>query len=59
VLTGSYDRTAILWDVKSGAQIRVFKGHYWDLTSVALSPDGTRVLTGSEDHTAILWDAGD
>ena len=35
----------------------VFSGHSTRVTSVAFSPDGTRVLTGSEDGTARLWDA--
>ena len=32
-------------------------GHTAAVTSVAFSPDGTRVLTGSQDNTAKLWDA--
>jgi WD40 repeat protein/uncharacterized caspase-like protein len=32
-------------------------GHAKALSSVAFSPDGTKVLTGSHDNTARLWDA--
>jgi len=32
-------------------------GHSGLVTSVAFSPDGTKVLTGSYDKTARLWDA--
>jgi WD40 repeat protein len=32
-------------------------GHTAAVTSVAFSPDGTRVLTGSRDNSAKLWDA--
>ena len=32
-------------------------GHTAAVTSVAFSPDGSRVLTGSQDNTVKLWDA--
>ena len=32
-------------------------GHTGAVTSVAFSPDGTRIVTGSEDRTAKVWDA--
>ena len=57
VLTGSFDKTARLWDAATGKEIRAFKGHESWVLSVAFSPDGARVLTGSADHTARLWDA--
>ena len=54
VLTGSYDKTAKLWDL-SGREIQTFSGHASSVWSVAFSPDGKQVLTGSEDKTAKLW----
>ena len=57
VLTGSDDKTARLWDAKSGKEIRVFQGHIQGISSVAFSPDGRQVLTGSGDNTARLWNA--
>ncbi len=57
VLTGSWDKTARLWDAATGRAIRAFKGHRSSVSAVAFSPDGRRVLTGSEDKTARLWDA--
>jgi WD40 repeat protein len=56
VLTGSVDRTAILWDVRTGQSLRAFQGHTGDVFSVMFSQDGKRILTGSTDSTAILWD---
>ena len=57
VLTGSADKTAILWDAASGSKLQTFQGHADNIQSVALSGDGKHVLTGSTDKTAILWDA--
>jgi len=56
VLTGSYDRTAKLWDAATGTELRTFSGHGDWVKSVAFSPDGTQILTGSDDNTAKLWD---
>jgi WD40 repeat protein len=34
-------------------------GHKDDVTSVAFSPDGTKIVTASVDHDARIWDARD
>jgi WD40 repeat protein len=57
ILTGSDDKTAILWDAASGQKLRTFQGHTTRVRSAVFSPDGRQVLTGSEDNTAVLWDA--
>ena len=56
VLTGSFDRTARLWDAATGAAVATFEGHRGPINAIALSPDGKRALTGSTDKTARLWD---
>ena len=53
--TGSYDRTARLWDLK-GNQVAEFSGHQSLVTSVSFSPNGQYLATGSGDRTARLWD---
>lgn len=45
-----------LWNVATGALIRIFLGHTWKVTSVAISADGLKALSGSRDGKAILWD---
>ena len=45
-----------LWDVHSGKQLGCFRGHQWNVESVAFSPDGCRALSGSSDGTIRLWD---
>jgi WD40 repeat protein/serine/threonine protein kinase/DNA-binding XRE family transcriptional regulator len=56
VLTGSLDRTARLWDLQTGQELRQFVGHSDGITSVAFAPDGATILTGSLDTTSRLWD---
>ena len=48
-------RGAFVWDIDTGTVIRMFTGHADGVSSVAFSPDGTKVLTGSDDGTAKLW----
>ena len=56
-LTGSWDRTARLWDLTNPeSNPRVLSGHTGTIYSVALTPDGKWALTGSQDNTARLWD---
>jgi WD40 repeat protein/uncharacterized caspase-like protein len=57
VLTGSDDKTALLWEAEAGREVRRFEGHSAGVSSVAFSPDGKYVLTGSADRTARLWEA--
>jgi len=57
LIMSSNDRTAWLWDLATGQQIRSFAGHTDEVNAVAFSPDGRSVLTGSRDKTARLWDA--
>jgi WD40 repeat protein len=57
VLTGSGDKTARLWDARSGQPLSPPLQHQGYVYAVAFSPDGRTVLTGSGDKTARLWDA--
>jgi WD40 repeat protein len=56
VLTASSDKTARLWDVASGQELRVLRGHEDRVTSAQFSADGKTVVTASLDKTARLWD---
>jgi len=55
-LTGSPDGTKRLWDLETGREARVLKGHSGAVWSVAFSRDGRRALSGSTDKTIRLWD---
>lgn len=56
IVTGSGDKTAKLWDITTGTEIRRFEGHTSGITSLAISPDGKHLLTGSRDSLLKLWD---
>jgi WD40 repeat protein len=56
ILTASWDKTAKLWETRSGNLILIF-AHSAAVNMAKFSPDGTRVVTASADKTAKLWDA--
>jgi WD40 repeat protein/TPR repeat protein len=57
VVTASLDKTARIWDARSGKQLAVLSGHGDRVNSAAYSPDGTQIVTASSDKTARIWDA--
>jgi WD40 repeat protein len=61
ILTGSTDRTAILWDAAMLTPLRTFshaaRGWQVYVSCVAFSPDGRQILTGAHCGDAILWDS--
>ena len=56
LISSSNDGTARLWDVQTGRERRVFKGHLRELSGIAVSPDESRLATGSWDQTVRIWD---
>jgi WD40 repeat protein len=65
IVTGSFDKTAKVWDATTGHEISTLKlkdklktssqGEW--VIAVAFSPDGKRILTGNWDNTATLWNS--
>jgi WD40 repeat protein len=58
IVSGFSDGTVRLWDVVTGSQHRVMRGHTDCVSCVAFSPDGTIIGSGSHDGTLRIWDVG-
>ena len=56
LVSGSNDKTVIIWDIQTGGVIKTFHGHTKRVLSVSISPDCTTIASGSSDHTIRLWD---
>lgn len=64
LLTASYDHTARLWDLGTGKELRVFRGHSWWVWSARFAPAQAgqveqRIVTCSQDGTARVWQVAD
>jgi WD40 repeat protein len=55
-VSASEDRTLRVWDLTSGACLRVLRGHTHWIQSVSATPDGARAVSASLDHTLRVWE---
>lgn len=53
LITGSYDRTARVWNLDTGAQIHCLEGHTSAIRSLQF--DEVKLVTGSMDRTIRIW----
>lgn len=59
IITASWDRTAILWDVETKEPLQPLTGHDHELTHASSHPTQRLVVTASRDSTFRLWDFRD
>lgn len=56
LVSGGYDKTLRLHDVRTGQVIKTFVGHQAAVSSVAFNPYGNLIISGSKDSTIKFWD---
>jgi len=56
IVTGSWDDTARLWDVKTGMLLHTLGGHVDAVTAAAFAPDGHSVVTADHKGIIRLWE---
>src|ERR1044072_629146 len=54
IITASVDKTARIWDLKTGTLLHTLQGHTDRITSVCCTDD--KIITASDDTTARIWD---
>ncbi|MFD1551908.1 hypothetical protein DNU06_01585 [Putridiphycobacter roseus] len=54
IATGSMDRSIIIWERKTGKQIRVLHHHVKSVIALHFSRDGKKILSASNDNTVKL-----
>ena len=54
--SGSCDKQALVWDMRTGQPVQSFEGHAADINSVRFHPSGDAIATGSDDATCRLFD---
>ena len=59
IITGSFDHTVRVWDVRAPkAAVHVLAGHHGEISSTQYDYSGDLCLSGSIDRTAKIWDIG-
>lgn len=56
IATGSKDKSAKLWEMSTGREVRSFLGHEATVTSIEFTPDGKYLISGSNDKTIRVWE---
>ncbi|PPQ87184.1 hypothetical protein CVT25_015071 [Psilocybe cyanescens] len=57
IVSCSSDKSVRVWDVSTGAELKVLNGHMDKVSSATFSSDGTRIISSSWDNSVRVWDA--
>ncbi len=55
IASGGADSPIRIWDLATGAELKILRGHIDEVHSLAFSPDGKRIVSGSMDKTVRVW----
>jgi WD40 repeat protein len=55
IATGSSDRTARIWDARTGALVHTLTGFSAEVWRVQFSPDGAHLLTAGREGNVMMW----
>jgi len=56
VATGSWDKTAKVWNAQTGEELLTLQGHTQKILALSFFRSGKRLVTASEDASVRLWD---
>ena len=56
IVSGSWDKTIKIWDIKTGECLNTLEWYSDWVNSIAISPDGNYIVLGSRDKTIKIWD---
>lgn len=56
LLSGSNDKTARIWDMKTGKELRKLAVDCWKVTAVAFTEDSKFAVTGCNDGSIKVWE---
>jgi WD40 repeat protein len=50
------DNTIKIWDLNTGKLLNTLGGHSYNVTSLAITTDNSKIVSGSDDKTIKVWD---
>ncbi|MEM1307979.1 MAG: WD40 repeat domain-containing protein [Cyanobacteria bacterium P01_H01_bin.153] len=56
LVSGSFDKTIRLWDLRSGECLKILEGHSHWIWTVAISSDDRFIASGGDDCEVKIWD---
>lgn len=56
MVTGGYDKSVRLVDVRTGESVKTFVGHNSSVSKTIFNPHGNLIISGSKDNTIKFWD---
>ena len=55
VVTGSEDKTIVIWNVQTGEEIKTLVGHLDIVETLIISKNDKYIVSGSWDKTIKIW----